>query len=163
MANDYLFPLYYPKQKTHNPEAGLFGIGSHSDLWTILLTDNTPGLQLLYENEWHTVARPENTFTINIADSLQKWTNDIFKSAEHTVVMDGSKDRYSVPYFAASNWNLTIDCLPNTVIPNDDKYGNCNHEPYIAGKYLDDIVEATVEGYGEEGIEQRPYKDHKEL
>ena len=146
-----LFPLYYPSNETHDADAGVYGIGEHSDydLWTILLTDDTPGLQILYKGEWVDVEYEESVFIVNIADSMQKWTNDIFKSVKHRVIMDGSKDRYSVPYFTAANYDVIIDCLPNTVIPNHEKYGKCNHEPYVSGHYFDYKIVTTVDGYGD--------------
>ena len=132
-----LYLLHYSKKKS-NPENGIFGTGQHTDydLFTILLTDNNPGLQIFHENQFIHIEYKPNTFIVNIADTLQKWTNDIFKSALHRVVINGEKDRYSIPYFVAANYDLIINCLPNTVIPNHEKYSNCNHESFKSGDYL---------------------------
>ena len=149
-ADDLLYLLHYPKKKKSDIDAGLFGTGAHSDydLFTILLTDHNRGLQILYENKFIDIEYKENAFVVNIADTLEKWTNDIFKSAIHRVVInDGLNDRYSIPYFVAANHDLIIDCLPNTVLPNNEKYANCNHEPFKSGDYLNYKLQQTIVNY----------------
>eukprot|EP01084_Bolivina_argentea_P314110 544056_1 len=145
---DLLYLLHYSKQKS-DINNGIFGTGQHTDydLFTILLTDNNPGLQILFENEWIDIEYNPNSLIINIADTLQKWTNDLFKSAMHRVVMKGKYDRYSVPYFVSANYNLIIDCLPNTVIVHDETYSKCNHEPFKSGEYLGYKLQQTTTNY----------------
>lgn len=50
--------------------------------------DNTPGgLQLqMKDGTWRDVAIPEDCFTINLGDLMQRWTNDRWKSTVHRVV-----------------------------------------------------------------------------
>merc|ERR1719245_3811 len=119
-SQELLYLLHYPPQQS-DPGQDLFGAGSHTDyqLFTILLTDTNPGLQILHEGEWMDVEYREGAFIVNIADTLHLWTNGMFKSATHRVVLNGDSDRYSIPYFVGVNEDLVIDCLPNTVIPGD--------------------------------------------
>ena len=96
---------------------GIYGAGEHTDysLFTILLTDGNPGLQIFNDHdnsgEWIDIDtcdddNENNSLIINIADTLQLWTNNLFKSAKHRVMLDGKHDRYLVPYFVAANYVL---------------------------------------------------------
>merc|ERR1712087_136548 len=108
-GQEVLFLVHYPATKS-DPEAGLLGAGSHTDydLFTILLTDSNPGLQILHDANWIDVEYKANAFVINIADTLQLWTNGRFKSAVHRVALKGTAARYSMPYFVGANRDLLI-------------------------------------------------------
>ena len=49
--------------------------------------------------EWVGVPPIENTFVINIANLLQRWTNGRFSSTEHRVINRYGRDRYSIAFF----------------------------------------------------------------
>lgn len=42
-----------------------------------------------------------------------RWTNGRFKSTLHRVVVDGSADRYSIPFFFEPNFDTVVECLPS--------------------------------------------------
>jgi isopenicillin N synthase-like dioxygenase len=81
------------------PEPELtFATSSHTDsgFLTILLQDNTGGLQILYKDQWVDVPCVPGTLIINIADLLQLLTNDIYKSVYHRVKAKEVGPRISV-------------------------------------------------------------------
>ena len=71
----------------------------------------------------------------------------MFKSATYRVVLNGATDRYSIPYFVGVIQDLMIDCLPHTVIPGDEQYGECNHHPFRAGDYVKYRFQQTYVDY----------------
>lgn len=133
--------------KDSQSEDSSLGLGAHTDyeMFTILLTrPGYTGLEILFPPSPLTNNRPlwqQNTvrkclvspdrpliekqractyvLTINVADFLQRWTNDIFKSAIHRVVMRAPqnadaplKPRYSVPFFFSINYDAEVAPLP---------------------------------------------------
>jgi isopenicillin N synthase-like dioxygenase len=55
-------------------------------MFTFLVTDDTPGLQINLQGEWIDVPPLKGGFIVNLGDLLQFWTNDTFKSTLHRVV-----------------------------------------------------------------------------
>jgi feruloyl-CoA ortho-hydroxylase len=90
---------YYPT--CHNPELTV-GVGRHSDVstLTILLQDDIGGLYVKGDNDrWIHVPPVSGSLVINVDDALQIMSNGRYKSIEHRVVANGSKNRISVPIF----------------------------------------------------------------
>nr|QCP71067.1 flavone synthase [Pohlia nutans] len=77
------------------------GLQSHSDMGaiTLLLQDDVAGLQVKRNNEWFTIQPMREAFVVNLGDMCQILTNDIYKSVEHRVVVNGERSRYSVATF----------------------------------------------------------------
>eukprot|EP00980_Cylindrotheca_fusiformis_P016862 scaffold5088_cov98-Cylindrotheca_fusiformis.AAC.13 len=109
------------------PEEGLFACGAHSDygMITLLLTDDTPGLQIQANNNsstseqsdggdetsWIDVPPQEGLFIVNLGDMLERWTNGIFRSTKHRVLTVGDRDRYSIPFFFEPDFDAPVQCL----------------------------------------------------
>lgn len=91
---------YYPI--CPNPELTV-GVGRHSDVSTLtfLLQDNIGGLYVrkFKTDSWIHVPPVSGSLVINIGDALQIMSNGRYKSIEHRVVANGSKNRVSVPIF----------------------------------------------------------------
>ena len=47
-----------------------------------------------------------------------RWTNGRFRSTLHRVVVDGSADRYSIPFFFEPNFDTQVECLPSCCSPD---------------------------------------------
>ncbi|XP_060194136.1 feruloyl CoA ortho-hydroxylase F6H1-3-like isoform X1 [Lycium barbarum] len=107
---------YYPK--CPNPELSV-GVGRHSDISTItvLLQDDIGGLYVkkLETNDWIHVPPVNGALVINIGDALQIMSNDKYKSVEHRVIANGSKNRVSVPIFLHPKPTSVIGPLQETL------------------------------------------------
>jgi isopenicillin N synthase-like dioxygenase len=89
---------YYPAMSAEQAASSKdIGIGSHTDLqcFTLLWQDMNGGLQVLnHQGEWIKATPIEGTFVVNIADYLQRLSNDMFKSTVHRVFNRSTVDRY---------------------------------------------------------------------
>jgi len=83
-------------------ELGATALGHHTDpgVITLLLQDDTGGLQTQSRTgEWIDVDPVPGAVVVNLADSVQVWTNDRYRAAVHRVVPMTTSSRMSVPYF----------------------------------------------------------------
>ncbi|KAE8691653.1 Feruloyl CoA ortho-hydroxylase 2 [Hibiscus syriacus] len=101
MSAPVVYFNYYPR--CPNPDLSA-GVLPHSDITTIslLLQDDNGGLYVRAtddDDNWIHVPPINGALVINIGDVLQIMSNDSYKSIEHRVVANGSKDRVSVPIF----------------------------------------------------------------
>lgn len=108
---------YYPI--CPNPELTV-GVGRHSDVstLTILLQDLIGGLyvrKLDDEDTWIHVPPVSGSLVINIGDALQIMSNGRYKSVEHRVMANGSKNRISVPIFVNPMPSAMISPLPEVL------------------------------------------------
>lgn len=88
-----------------DPSRGKFGAGAHTDWgsFTILATDQTPGLEVFYDGKWIPVPPKPDCLIINSGDQIAQLTNDVYKSALHRVVTTSAKPRYSTAVFTYFN------------------------------------------------------------
>ncbi|MGH0037177.1 MAG: isopenicillin N synthase family dioxygenase [Myxococcota bacterium] len=92
------------------PALGEVALGHHTDpgVLTLLLQDGTGGLQALSPADgWLDVPPRAGTVVVNLADTLQVWTNDRYRAAVHRVVPMTRAARYSIPYF----FNPALDAV----------------------------------------------------
>ncbi len=90
------------KEQAETTTLGDMALHHHTDpgLVTLLVQDDTGGLQTLStEHGWIDVPPREGTIIVNLGDSVQAWSNDIYKAAVHRVVPMTHKSRMSTPYF----------------------------------------------------------------
>jgi len=107
--------LHYP------PQTGLIddriqGIGAHTDYecFTVLWQENVQALQVLNANsKWVNAVPIPGTLVINIGDQLARWTNDVFKSTVHRAVNRSGVERYSIPLFFGSNYDVKLEAIPS--------------------------------------------------
>lgn len=102
------------KKKQQQPVS----IGSHTDfqLFTILWQDQAGGLQVLSRGGRWVRARPvEGTFVVNIADYLQRITNDRYRSTVHRAVNESGRERVSMPFFFGFNLDESCGVLESCV------------------------------------------------
>lgn len=107
--------------------------GAHTDygVLTFLFQDGNGGLEI----QDRSVPTPEVKFMpvtaddpyemiVNVADTLQRWTNDMVPAGLHQVTIPGSRrdevegrlqERFSVAYFMKSNREESVGSLPEFV------------------------------------------------
>ncbi|KAJ6772611.1 LEUCOANTHOCYANIDIN DIOXYGENASE-LIKE PROTEIN [Salix koriyanagi] len=109
---------FYPKC----PQPGLtLGLSSHSDPggMTLLLPDShVPGLQVRRDENWITVKPVPHAFIVNIGDQIQVLSNATFKSVEHRVMVNSSKERLSLAFFYNPKSDIPIEPLKELVAPD---------------------------------------------
>ncbi|KAK4441382.1 G2/mitotic-specific cyclin S13-6 [Sesamum alatum] len=119
MGSQVVTLLYYPKCPNPNLAAGA---GRHSDVSsiTILLQDDVGGLYVrATEGDQFHIAPTKGALVVNIGDVLQIMSNDRYKSIEHRVFVNGSKNRVSVPVFVNPSSDAVIGPLPEVLEPRE--------------------------------------------
>ncbi|KAI0655575.1 Clavaminate synthase-like protein [Cubamyces menziesii] len=133
--------LYYPPQ-TGEVDDRVQGIGAHTDYecFTMLWQDDVPALQVLNNaGKWIDAVPIPGTLVVNLGDQLARWTNDVFKSTVHRAVNRSGVERYSIPLFFGTDYNVKLEALPSCVSEEfPPKY-----EVVTAGEYVKSRLEAT--------------------
>ncbi|KAI1265964.1 2OG-Fe(II) oxygenase [Xylariaceae sp. FL1019] len=123
LALNYYPPLP-PQRLAASQEDTEVSIGSHTDfqLFTILWQDNNGGLQVLNrQGQWINAKPIPGTFVVNIADYLQRITNDLYVSTVHRAQNFSGKERISMPFFFGFNLNESLGVLDSCVKDGEEK------------------------------------------
>lgn len=90
--------------------AETYGLVPHtdSDFLTVVYQDEVGGLQLMKDSKWVAVKPNTDALIVNIGDLFQAWSNDVYKSVEHKVMVNAKVERYSVAYFLCPSYDSTI-------------------------------------------------------
>ena len=139
--------LHYPPVAS-NPQEGLFACGAHTDygMITLLLVEQNQqnptagGLQLqTLQGDWINAPPPppDGTMIVNLGDMLERWTNGLFRSTRHRVVMqEGQKERYSIPFFFEPSFDAVVECLDACCsADNPPKYPVTTAGEHLVSKY----------------------------
>ncbi|WP_026731186.1 isopenicillin N synthase family dioxygenase [Fischerella sp. PCC 9605] len=136
--------LHYPSVQ-QPPQPGQVRAGEHSDYGsiTLLFQDEVGGLEVqTTSGKWIAAPVIPSTLVVNTGDLMQRWTNHVFCSTKHRVIIPNNEQvmqsRYSVAFFCHPNDDTEIACL-----------GSCQGEhppiypPILAGEYLLNRLQAT--------------------
>jgi isopenicillin N synthase-like dioxygenase len=134
LALNYYPPLPAPQSSAEQGEAEV-SIGSHTDfqLFTILWQDNNGGLQVLNrQGQWINAKPIPGTFVVNIADYMQRITNDRYVSTVHRAQNYSGRERISMPFFFGFNLNESCGVLDGCVAEGEGKkYGEISCEEWV--------------------------------
>lgn len=143
--NHTLRLLHYPPLE-QLPKAGQVRAGEHSDYgsFTLLFQDEVGGLEVCTaQGEWIAAPCIPDTILVNTGDLMQRWTNHIFCSTKHRVMIPTDervkRSRYSVAFFCHPNDDTEIACLESCKEPNRPPL----YPPITAGDYLLSRLQAT--------------------
>lgn len=145
-----LLLLHY-EGRVSDPIKGIFGAGAHSDwgLITLLASDDIIGLQICKERDaqpqvWEYVAPLKGAFVVNLGDMLERWSNGIFRSTLHRVVVNG-QERYSTAYFVEPSHECLVECLPSCKSDtNPPKFTPVKCATYLSQRYADILMDLSV-------------------
>lgn len=134
---------YYPPSGAVPMKESQWNFSPHTDygVATLLLQDALGGLEARNaDEEWIAVPPLAGSFVVNIGDTLQMWTNDLYISTLHRVVNSSSKARISQPLFTYPHGKTLIECLSTCHGPgNPPKY-----EPIVCEVYNQALVDQAA-------------------
>ncbi|RDX94951.1 putative 2-oxoglutarate-dependent dioxygenase [Mucuna pruriens] len=134
------------------------GVGRHKDpgALTILAQDEVGGLEVKRkaDQEWVRVKPTPDAYIINVGDIIQVWSNDLYESVEHRVMVNSEKERFSIPFFFFPAHYTEVKPLEElTNEENPSKY-----RPYNWGKFLVHRKSSNFKKQSEENIQIYHYK-----
>lgn len=69
---------------------------------------------------------------INVADSLMRWTNDLFQSTVHRAINISGQERFSIPIFSGADYDKRIKPLESCVSKErSSRYEEIGVQEYI--------------------------------
>lgn len=134
--------LHYPPLETP-AKPGQVRAGEHSDYGslTLLFQDEVGGLEVQTKTgDWIAAPAIPDTIVVNTGDLMQRWTNHVFCSTKHRVIIPNDsrvkQSRYSIAFFCHPNDDTEIACL-------DSQQEKPIYPPIFAGEYLLQRLQAT--------------------
>ncbi|KAJ6455462.1 2OG-Fe(II) oxygenase [Mycena sanguinolenta] len=134
--------LHYPPQFGEVDDR-VIGIGAHTDWECFTILWQQPGIQALQVlnsfKEWINVPPIEGTLVINLGDEFARWTNDVFTSTVHRAINRSGVERYSIPLFFGTDYNVLLEPIPSCVSSERP----ARYEAITAGDYIRSRHQAT--------------------
>lgn len=128
--------LHYVRQNTVTDPQSI-NMGAHTDYecLTLLHTRNR-GLQVMTRDDrWIDVPVDPDVLIVNIGDMLEAWSNGLLRSTPHRV-LNLSRERFSIPYFVAANYETVIEPFPQLVGTEQP----AQYRPFVAGEHLERML-----------------------
>ncbi|KAG9449108.1 hypothetical protein H6P81_009073 [Aristolochia fimbriata] len=140
--------LLHYEGRVSSPTDGIYGAGAHSDygLITLLATDDVVGLQICKVKDaqpqlWEYIPPLKGAFIVNLGDMLERWSNGVFRSTLHRVLVNG-QERYSIAFFVEPNHECLVECLPTCKSEtNPPKFPPVTCATYLTQRYRDTHVD----------------------
>ena len=128
---------YYPPVDPQTVRDAQWSFSPHADYnaFTLLYQDALGGLEVMNAaGEWIDVPFVAGTMVVNIGDTFQRWTNNLYTSTLHRVLNKSAAARISVPHFASPNGAAMIECLPSCTGPgNPPRYAPIRADDFVKG------------------------------
>ena len=128
--------LHYVRQKAAVDHQSV-NMGAHTDYECLtLLHTRNKGLQVMTQDgEWIEVPDVPKQYVVIIGDMLEAWSNGLLRSTPHRVV-NLSPERFSLPYFVATNHDTVIKPFPQLVNSGQES----KYKPFLAGAHLERML-----------------------
>lgn len=98
------------------------GAWEHTDVGTITclwqVSEDVVGLQVRKDGQWHSVEPVNGAIVVNVADQVERFSNGVYKSGWHRVVLNNSKPRISVAVFLNPSADAVVSPAPSFVDSN---------------------------------------------
>ena len=104
--------------------AETWGVQTHTDygLLTLLVQDDSGGLQVRGPKRWIDVPGGREIIICNLGDMLDRMTGGRYRSTPHRVRNTTDRDRLSFPFFFDPSWNARVAAIPVAgAEPDDDQ------------------------------------------
>ncbi|TQV95599.1 hypothetical protein V2A60_000783 [Cordyceps javanica] len=125
-------------------DASRVSIGSHTDfqLFTILWQDDAGGLQVLNrEGQWMRARPVPGTFVVNIADYMQRITNDRYVSTVHRVQNWSGRERVSIAFFMGFGFHESCGVLETCLAEGEKpKYEEISCRDWVKKRLTDMLL-----------------------
>ncbi len=134
---------------------GETALGYHTDpgVITLLLQDDTGGLQTRSARDgWIDVPPRPGTIVVNLADTVQVWTNDRYRAAVHRVVPMTTRRRFSIPFFYNPEPEAVIEPIP-ALCDEPARY-----RPFAWGDFMRARTEDNFRDLGEDDTQIGHYR-----
>jgi len=126
--------LHYPPQTGVHDDR--IGIGAHTDFECFTLLWQQPDKQALQvlnaDKKWIDATPIPGTIVVNLGDQFARWTNGIFKSTVHRAINRTGVQRYSMPLFFGTDYNVMLEAIPSCVSEERPP----KYEPMKAGDFV---------------------------
>ena len=109
-----LFRIFHYPPEVETDGAGDWGVAEHTDygLLTLLLQDDSGGLQVRTGGEWHDIPPVPGALVCNLGDMLERLTEGRYRSTPHRVRSPEGGGRISCPFFFDPGWDAEVQPLP---------------------------------------------------
>ncbi len=99
-----------------------WSVGEHTDygLLTILLQDDSGGLQVRTRSGWVDAPPIPGAFVCNLGDMLERMTGGHYRSTPHRVRNVRERDRLSFPFFFDPGWDAKVAAIEPRDVAKDD-------------------------------------------
>jgi len=87
------------------------------------------------DDRWIDVPVDPAVLVVNIGDMLEAWSNGLLRSTPHRV-LNLSPERFSLPYFVATNHDTLIKPFDQLVSAKR----RARYEPFLAGAHLERML-----------------------
>jgi isopenicillin N synthase-like dioxygenase len=125
---------HYPPQRGQITAKQL-GTGTHTDYGCVTMIAQQEGVQALQalnsDGKWIEIPPVRGTFTCNLGEALERWTNGRLAATKHRVINDSGKDRISIPFFFNPNREVRVSVLESCISADNPP----RYDPFTFGEY----------------------------
>ncbi|KAL4085709.1 hypothetical protein PRIC1_015045 [Phytophthora ramorum] len=137
---------HYPVAPEPEKTMGAYHHTDSGALTILLQDDQVASLQVLHRESqtWVNVLPRKGTYTINIGDLVQVWSNDKFMAPLHRVLASNKAGRFSAPFFYCPAFNVQVEPI---VVKEDEV---ANYRPFSWREFLLARVKGNYADAGQE-------------